>query len=291
MSTLSFHTLIPTTLDATLLDCEAGVDANQRPTLHITLEVSWAAYDQIAANEWFNFHLFLRPADADDYLEEAQAVQLELALRAPLYEWLLATTDSASAEALPALFASAPDSEYGFLLHTESWNLHAVKQSLELPEEMEGEVAAGFSTRWFPHPSSESLIGEVAFLLQKSGWNFEQVKENLFRAQIVQEVGEWRCLVQIDPENAFISVYSVIPDFVPEAYRATMLIAINTVNYDLAIGNFEMDTDDGELRFRTSVDVEGTADISALFQQLLLANLALMGEHLPMFRTMAEGKE
>ncbi|MNW10824.1 hypothetical protein D3C71_2081250 [compost metagenome] len=47
-------------------------------------------------------------------------------------------------------------------------------------------------------------------------------------------------------------------------------------NYDLAVGNFELDTEDGELRFRTSVDAENAQFTKELFARMLTTNVEIM---------------
>jgi hypothetical protein len=49
----------------------------------------------------------------------------------------------------------------------------------------------------------------------------------------------------------------------------------------MAIGNFEMDFEDGEVRFKTSIDVEGTELSLELLNPLLYANVLMMDQYLP----------
>lgn len=56
---------------------------------------------------------------------------------------------------------------------------------------------------------------------------------------------------------------------------------LTRANYGLMIGNFEMDFNDGEIRYKTSIDVEGDNLSSALLKQLVYANVMTMDQYLP----------
>jgi hypothetical protein len=75
--------------------------------------------------------------------------------------------------------------------------------------------------------------------------------------------------------------YSVSPVNVPEHKRPEIAEFITRANYDMVIGNFEMDYGDGEVRFKTSIDVEGTELTPELLKPLLYANVLMMDQYLP----------
>lgn len=57
----------------------------------------------------------------------------------------------------------------------------------------------------------------------------------------------------------------------------------------MMIGNFEMDFTDGEIRYKTSIDVEGDKLSSALIKRLVYANVMMMDEYLPGIVSVTEG--
>ena len=56
---------------------------------------------------------------------------------------------------------------------------------------------------------------------------------------------------------------------------------ITRVNYGMVLGNFEMDYDDGEIRFKTSIDLEGAMLTDDLVKPLVYANCLMMDKYLP----------
>ncbi|MBC7340390.1 MAG: YbjN domain-containing protein [Firmicutes bacterium] len=75
--------------------------------------------------------------------------------------------------------------------------------------------------------------------------------------------------------------YSVCPVNVPEGKRLAVAEYLTRANYGLVIGNFEMDFRDGEVRYKTSIDVEGAEIAPALVRNLVYANVITMDRYLP----------
>jgi|GEM_PF-2133568 len=95
--------------------------------------------------------------------------------------------------------------------------------------------------------------------------------------------GQWFCLADVQPASDIIAFYSYFPVEIPEDKKAAIISFITQANYGMFIGNFALDLEDGELRFKTSVDVEGlTAKLaSLLFERLIAANIATMDRYFP----------
>lgn len=49
----------------------------------------------------------------------------------------------------------------------------------------------------------------------------------------------------------------------------------------MVLGNFELDFSDGEIRYKTSIDVEGDRLTPALVQNLVYTNVMMMDQYLP----------
>jgi len=57
----------------------------------------------------------------------------------------------------------------------------------------------------------------------------------------------------------------------------------------MTIGNFELDFNDGGIRYKTSIDVEGGRLTPALIKTLAYTNVSMMDEYLPGIRAVLEG--
>lgn len=87
-------------------------------------------------------------------------------------------------------------------------------------------------------------------------------------------------LANVNQENNQLIFYSVIPSRVPKESRAPVMEFITRANYNLLIGNFEMDMEDGEVRFKTSVDVSGDSLSIALVKNMIYFNFIAIDRHL-----------
>jgi hypothetical protein len=93
--------------------------------------------------------------------------------------------------------------------------------------------------------------------------------------------GNWACFAQAREEQFRCLFYSVCATNTPENKRMAMAEYLTRANYDLVIGNFELDFRDGEVRYKTSIDVEGDELTSALLKQMVYANVMIFDKYLP----------
>ena len=93
--------------------------------------------------------------------------------------------------------------------------------------------------------------------------------------------GTWSCFAKAEEDKDMMLFYSYCPVKVPENKRPLVGDFLTRANYGLLIGNFEMDYNDGEVRYKTSIDVEGDDLSKALVKRLVYDNLAVMDRYLP----------
>jgi hypothetical protein len=74
--------------------------------------------------------------------------------------------------------------------------------------------------------------------------------------------------------------YAYAPFPVPPSRRAVVAAFLHRANYGLLLGNFELDMDDGEVRFKASVDLEGLTPEGASLHNLLATGLLTMDRYL-----------
>lgn len=91
----------------------------------------------------------------------------------------------------------------------------------------------------------------------------------------------WTCYAQVREEQQQFIFYSLCPITIPEDKRAEVLEFLTRTNYGLIMGNFELDLDEGEIRYKTSFDSEGVSLTPALFKNVIYPNVAMMDQYLP----------
>jgi hypothetical protein len=104
--------------------------------------------------------------------------------------------------------------------------------------------------------------------------------------------GRWRCRLFADEELGQVAFYSILPELVPVNRRAAVVELVTRANVELVLGNFELDLDGGELRFKTSIDVQGDRLTPALLTHVVYANVLSMDRYLPgLARVLREGAD
>ncbi len=127
--------------------------------------------------------------------------------------------------------------------------------------------------------------------LEAEGLPFEELAgQELLRFAFVGAYGRWAVLAQWSADDDHLSVFSIAPAAVPPERRAAMAELVLRINFGLRVGAFDLDLDDGELRFRTAQDFEGVTVAPALVRQCLLYNLAAMDHHFEAIHAVMTGR-
>ena len=127
-------------------------------------------------------------------------------------------------------------------------------------------------------PISETMM---QFFADENWAYMASESEPVLRVPFQGTNGQWMCYAQAREEQEQFVFYSVCPAVAPEERQAAVAEFLTRANYGVIIGNFEMDYRDGELRYKTSLDVEGDALSPALMRSLVYANVAMMDHYLP----------
>ncbi|MEL6307793.1 MAG: YbjN domain-containing protein [Chloroflexota bacterium] len=131
----------------------------------------------------------------------------------------------------------------------------------------------------------QQIFNSLIEFFEEDGWDFQWMAGmSILNLSFIGENGEWSCYAQAREFAEQFVFYSAMPEAVPENKRHRMAEFITRANFGMIIGNFEMDYADGELRFKTSVDVEGSELSPPLIRQTVYANLVITDRYLPGIR-------
>jgi hypothetical protein len=83
---------------------------------------------------------------------------------------------------------------------------------------------------------------------------------------------------------------SLCPESAPVGRRAAVAEYLTRVNAGLLVGAFEMDWDEGEIRFRTSVDLQGQVMTDTLMGGIVYPNHEAMIDYLPHLLAVVHGE-
>lgn len=126
------------------------------------------------------------------------------------------------------------------------------------------------------------LLATLMAFFDADGWPYEHLAaDGVLRLPFQGVAGNWVCYAQAREAQGQFVFYSVYPVLVPPAGRRAMSELLTRANYGLVLGNFELDFTDGEVRFKTSLDVEGATLTPPLIQACVYANVIMMDQYMP----------
>ncbi len=80
------------------------------------------------------------------------------------------------------------------------------------------------------------------------------------------------CSIHLYEQTQQLVVYSHMAEAVPESERVRLALMLTRINYGLMFGNFELDLDDGELRYKTSLVAEAMPLNATIVRNLVYGN-------------------
>jgi hypothetical protein len=130
--------------------------------------------------------------------------------------------------------------------------------------------------------NGQPMMKVVLQFFQEEQWNYQKLEgKPVIRAGFRGDHGTWVCFIRIDEEKKQFLFHSLLGMNIPPQYRAQVVEYITRVNYCLAVGNFEMDLDSGDVRFRTSFETpEGELSV-AIVRGLAYSNVHTIDHYFP----------
>ena len=139
--------------------------------------------------------------------------------------------------------------------------------------------------------SHPQIFDTVIKFFTDDDWSFAKVQgEPTLRMLFQGKNGTWTCYARTRVEQSQFVFYSICPVKVPKPKRRAVGEFIARANYGMIIGNFELDFVDGEIRYKTSIDVEGSTLTFPLIKRLVYTNVMMMDEYLPGITAVTKGE-
>lgn len=129
---------------------------------------------------------------------------------------------------------------------------------------------------------NENLIfNALVEFFEEDNWDFQWVEGMSVLSMGFSGLnGRWVCYAQAREPQQQVVFYSVLPINVPYDRRIEAAEFLTRANYGMIIGNFEMDYDDGEIRYKTSLDVDGIELAPSMLRQMIYANVIITDRYL-----------
>ncbi len=121
----------------------------------------------------------------------------------------------------------------------------------------------------------------VKDFLKSQDWQFTQIQDkNVIFFGISGKNGNFQCYANLRENKKKFIFFSICGANTPLEKRLSMLELLNSFNYKLFFGNFEMDLEDGEIRFKTSVSYSNLDLNQHFIKELIMTNINIMDKSL-----------
>jgi hypothetical protein len=142
-----------------------------------------------------------------------------------------------------------------------------------------------------PEPSSIQMFEEMVNFFKQDDWSFYQIKgQPVLQMGFQGKNGQWTCYARARENEQQFVFYSICPVTVPKSKRRGLGEFIARANYGMIIGNFELDFAEGEIAYKTSIDVEGSTLTFPQMKRLVDTNVAMMDQYLPGIKAVIQGE-
>lgn len=130
--------------------------------------------------------------------------------------------------------------------------------------------------------TTSSLYQIIAGYLDDADRHYDCEPEGgLIVVEIGGDHGNWKMFVQItdDDEARRVVIHAKLPARIPEGNRRKVAELLTRINYDLIVGNFELGFDDGEVLFKTTLDLADGQLTQAMFERMYMLNAQIVNEY------------
>lgn len=103
--------------------------------------------------------------------------------------------------------------------------------------------------------TGQAMIDVVLQFFQEEQWYYQKVEDKpVIRAGYRGERGTWVCYARVDEEHQRFLFQAVTGMTIPAQHWPQVIDYLNRVNCGLVLGNFELDVDSGDIRFRVGIE-------------------------------------
>jgi len=226
------------------------------------------AMGQIFDEQWFHYDDYVMLHDI--HFNEQQPISMTLVLSQAITDHFIVS----KAELNQVLFSlmDVEEKTFAALNNGEYWFLTDATQEIELPpaliEQGGSSLKQGFKTVWYnellQQPlherklqlddySSLTLMEQVIQYLEHNQYKWELYSEDIIQITLQDNEQAWAELIRVDEQARTVLFYAVFPQKLPDESIHKLSYILLNENYNMTSGAFELDLEDGELRYRSSL--------------------------------------
>lgn len=126
------------------------------------------------------------------------------------------------------------------------------------------------------------MLNLVKGYLKSKDWQFSELQDKkIVLFGISGENGNFQCIADVNEDEKKFIFYSVCGANAPIEKRSEVLDLLNRLNYNFFLGHFEMDSDDGEIRYKASLLYGFITPNDDIIEQIMMTSIITMDSNLP----------
>lgn len=130
--------------------------------------------------------------------------------------------------------------------------------------------------------SDSQMWAAIIEFFTENDWLFVQTEgELILNTKFISEHGDFICVGKVLEQKSQFVFYTGFPTKIPNKKRQTIAEVLTRANFGMAIGNFEMDLDEGEVFYKVGIDVENGQLTPALVENMVYACVFTMEKYFP----------
>ena len=136
------------------------------------------------------------------------------------------------------------------------------------------------------------MFKDILSYFDSQQWQYHipEPTKTLAMLGISMQSGKYHCIADVSEDFYRFIFFSICPTNVPSLRRKEMAELITRINYNLFLGNFELDFEDGEIRFKTSIIYETIELNHTIIDHIVTSNLVTMDRNIAILTTFAYGE-
>lgn len=121
------------------------------------------------------------------------------------------------------------------------------------------------------------MLEKIINFISEKKWRFTLVEEDSRIAiSISGNNGTFQCIADAKEDEERFIFLSICSANVPNDKRVVMSELLTRINYGSFLGNFEMDYEDGEIRYKTSICCKSSELTINIIEHIIMANIVMM---------------
>ncbi len=125
------------------------------------------------------------------------------------------------------------------------------------------------------------MFKQIINYLKEKDWIYTSIEDKtVIILGISGKNGKFQCIINVQKLDKKIILFSMFSSNIPENKRVGMAELITRLNYEKFLGNFDMDFETGQVRYKTSLFYGDSLVNDDIIDNLIMTNILTMDSSL-----------